>query len=215
MDKASVLSALDALQNYEKEYEERKRKHKEDENGTLYKSPGLETGQKKKSIQEEIAETLRKIKEQEDANAKKFEEERIRKEEKRQKELEVKEKIQRELQKIKELEEMQNAQIKKEREEKEKKKLELLELEKKEMQRLEAENLKALAEQRKQEIIERKKLFEEVEEIKFKKAHEDARILIKENKEKLAEKARNDLGILRFFYFLTCILILVIIYYKC
>ena len=196
MDKESVLSALDGLQNYEKEYEERKRKHAEEES-TAAISNVKDEGNKHKSIHEEIAETLRKIKEKEDENAKKFEVERRQKEEKRRKELEIKEKIQKELQKIKELEEIQNAQIRREQEEKEKERLRVVEEERNKMQLMDAESLKSLAVQRKRQAEERKQLMEEVEEMKFKKAQEEARRLIKESKESMAERIRHDLGMLR------------------
>merc|ERR1712013_626955 len=67
---ADILTILDGYKTYAAEYEERKKREEEEEK----KRKGeegikiLEVA-KKKSIQEEIAETLRKIKEQEAADA--------------------------------------------------------------------------------------------------------------------------------------------------
>ena len=66
---------------------------------------------KQRKIEDEIAETLRKIHEREQENVKRYEEERKQKEEKLRKENEIKNKIQDELNKILQLEAQHAQQV--------------------------------------------------------------------------------------------------------
>ena len=68
---ADILTILDGYKSYAAEYEERKKKEEEErKRKTAEEEKVIQENLKKKSIQEEIAETLRKIKEQEAADAK-------------------------------------------------------------------------------------------------------------------------------------------------
>ena len=68
---ADILTILEGYKNYAADYEERKKKEeKQEEARRLEERKVVEENLKRKSIQEEIAETLKKIKEQEAADAK-------------------------------------------------------------------------------------------------------------------------------------------------
>ena len=110
--KQSILATLDSYKEYAKDYEDRKNSQTQ-EDIELSQTNIKETinSMKMKSIQDEIAETLRKIKEQEEQNKIKIEEENRRREEKRKKEEEVKAKIAEELAKIQNLEKLQAEKI--------------------------------------------------------------------------------------------------------
>ncbi len=99
------------IQDYAAEYE--KRKNMEKPSSPSYSDQIKQTvnSMKQRKIEDEIAETLRKINEREKENVKRFEEERKQKEEKMRKEAEIKNKIQEELNKILELEAKHAQQI--------------------------------------------------------------------------------------------------------
>ena len=129
MEKNSeVLSTLDSFKDYAEEYEKRRRAEESSQAGPtpdqIKENLAL---MKKKSIAEEIAETLRKIKEKEIENSKKIEEENRRKEEKKRKEDAIKARIQEELEKIRRLEELQAEQTRKQEEKREAERRKLLE----------------------------------------------------------------------------------------
>ena len=68
---ADILTILEGYKNYAAEYEDRKKKEeKEEEAKRAQEKKVIEENLKRKSVQEEIAETLRKIKDQESADAK-------------------------------------------------------------------------------------------------------------------------------------------------
>ena len=95
---ADVLAILDSLQDYAAEYEERKKKQEEeDKRKDAEAERARADAQKKQDIQAQIAEMLGKIKTQEAADAKRWDEERLAKEAKKKKEEEMKQKISAEL----------------------------------------------------------------------------------------------------------------------
>ena len=68
---ADILTILEGYKSYAAEYEERKKKEeKQEELRKAEEKKVIEENLKRRSIQDEIAETLRKIKEQEAADAK-------------------------------------------------------------------------------------------------------------------------------------------------
>ena len=68
---ADILTILDGYKSYAAEYEERKKKEEEEQKRKSAEEKRIiEENLKKKSIQEEIADTLKKIKEQEAEDAK-------------------------------------------------------------------------------------------------------------------------------------------------
>ena len=68
---ADILTILEGYKSYAAEYEERKNKEqKQEELRKAEEKKVIEENLKRRSIQDEIAETLRKIKEQEAADAK-------------------------------------------------------------------------------------------------------------------------------------------------
>ena len=68
---ADILTILEGYKSYAADYEERKKKEeKQEELRKKEEKKVIEENLKRRSIQEEIAETLRKIKEQEAADAK-------------------------------------------------------------------------------------------------------------------------------------------------
>ena len=68
---ADILEILDGYKAYAAEYEERKKKEEEEQKRRAAEEKKIiEENMKRKNIQDEIAETLRKIREQEDADAK-------------------------------------------------------------------------------------------------------------------------------------------------
>ena len=118
--KADILSSLEGMTDYASEYE--KRKASEESTSHTLSPEQIKQGlanMQKKSIADEIAETLRKIKEQEAVDAARFAEERKRKEEKKQREAEMKAKIQEELEKIRKLEAEQAEKIRRQEEKRE------------------------------------------------------------------------------------------------
>ena len=68
---ADILTILEGYKSYAAEYEERKKKEeKQEELRKAEEKKVIEENLKRRSIQDEIADTLRKIKEQEAADAK-------------------------------------------------------------------------------------------------------------------------------------------------
>ena len=68
---ADILTILDGYKAYAADYEERKKKEEEEQKrNAAEERKVIEENLRKKNIQEEIAETLRKIKEQEAEDAK-------------------------------------------------------------------------------------------------------------------------------------------------
>ena len=68
---ADILTILDGYKSYAEEYEERKKKEEEEQKRkSLEEKRIIEENLKRKSIQDEIAETLQKIKRQEEEDAK-------------------------------------------------------------------------------------------------------------------------------------------------
>ena len=68
---ADILDILDGYKAYAAEYEERKKKEEEEQKRRAAEEKKIiEENMKRKNIQDEIAETLRKIREQEDEDAK-------------------------------------------------------------------------------------------------------------------------------------------------
>lgn len=70
---ADILTILDGYKTYAAEYEERKKKEEEEQKRRATEDQKvIAENIKRKNIQDEIAETLRKIKEQESEDAKVF-----------------------------------------------------------------------------------------------------------------------------------------------
>ena len=68
---ADILTILEGYKSYAAEYEERKKKEeKQEELRKAEEEKVIEENLKRRSVQDEIAETLQKIKEQEAADAK-------------------------------------------------------------------------------------------------------------------------------------------------
>eukprot|EP00092_Neocalanus_flemingeri_P039775 GFUD01043315.1.p1 GENE.GFUD01043315.1~~GFUD01043315.1.p1 ORF type:complete len:2211 (+),score=819.60 GFUD01043315.1:247-6879(+) len=187
---ADILTILDGYKSYAAEYEERRKKEEQEEKmRSAEEEKKRVDAARKKSIQEEIADTLNKIRAQEAVDAKKFEEERQRRDEKKRRELEMKEKIQAELEKMQKLEEVQFAQIKQQQEirDKDRREMEIqLREEQKKMEELEA---KRISEKKKIEDIERKKLLAEIQAKKAKQKQEEAKKLVEEAEKRKAKEA--------------------------
>ena len=182
---ADVLAILDSLQDYAAEYEERKKKQEEEEKRKDAEAERARAdAQKKQDIQAQIAEMLGKIKTQEAADAKRWDEERLAKEAKKKKEEEMKIKIAAELAEMQRLEEEMQAKIVKEQQRRADEKLARLMKEAEEQRKKEEWEAKRLAEKKRiaEENIMKARVAAELNKLKDEEGVQLKQILEKQQR---------------------------------